>query len=144
MRFDTKIIKIGLVEPMLLLFRGHQTYCYLTHQLMDDLFLINIYFHEAFSRSDFHGKVLNVKTCIYYLYNYEKYLKIIRGSSKIAKKVSPKCRNTTTTREFYLSVQVVPVWPDKRVFAFPNSLTDTFGGLIKIVLISRIVVVYFL
>jgi hypothetical protein len=74
--------------------------------------LINIfYFQEAFSQSDFQkglelNKQIYKKTCIYYI--TRKILKKYTGeSSKIAKKVSVKCRNTS--REFYLSVQVVPV-----------------------------------
>jgi hypothetical protein len=49
-------------------------------------FFNNIYFQE-----DMH-----------ILHNYEKYLYYTRERSKIARKVSPKCRNTP--REFYLSV----------------------------------------
>ena len=53
---------------------------------------INIYFQKAFSQSDFQkGSELNkqiYKQDMHILHNYEKYFKI----SKIAGKVSPKCR----------------------------------------------------
>ena len=82
------------------------------HECAFLFFLINIYFQEAFSQSDFQkGPELNkqiYKEDIHILHNYEKYLKnYTRESSEIAKKVSLKCRNTT--REFCLSVQVVLV-----------------------------------
>ena len=71
-----------------------------------------------FSYNFTHGKILEYfitavnrpiiyKEDMHILHNYEKYLKIIRGKVQRLPKVSPKFRNTT--REFYLSIQVVPV-----------------------------------
>jgi hypothetical protein len=49
-----------------------------------NIFLVNIYFQEAFSQSDFQkGPELNSKQIckedMHILHNYEKYLKNIRG-----------------------------------------------------------------
>jgi hypothetical protein len=84
------------------------TYVWLVYFLLI-IFLINIYFQEAFSQSDFQkGPEQIYKEDMHILHNYEKYFKsYTRESSKIAKKVSPKYRNTT--RQFYLSVQAVSV-----------------------------------
>jgi hypothetical protein len=96
------------------------------------LSFFHIYFQEAFSQSDFQkGPELNnqiYKEGMHILHNYEKcQLRNYTGgggsSSKIAKKVSLKCGNTT--REFYLSgMPPPPSLPPRHCYTYtgPTSL----------------------